>query len=1041
MLTVPSPSLIRFFWSLLLVGMAVVCHAAPSIGVTAFNSPASGGFVTVGNQTSPRSVNYLGYTFTGVSTGNISLSHAASRINMIVPSGLLTYYQIGSDDGSEFQLNSFNFRVLVTNYVRTWTITGYRNGSPVSGATATFDVLASATDYTFDVSSNVAFDYIDAYRLTASVGGTGTLAINSINISAGVAPASAPTVTTPTSSSVTHVAATLGGNVTSDGGATVSARGVVASPTSTNSNPQIGGNGVLNFTGTGTTGVFTVSATGLSASTAYTYAAYATNAQGTSYSSTGTFTTSAPPDTTPPSVIGVSASTGNGAYNAGDTIVVQITFSENVIVTGTPQLTLETGTTDRVVNFTSGSGSSVLVFNYTVQAGDNSSDLDYVSTSSLAFNGGTIQDAAGNNATLTLASPGAAGSLGANKSLVIDTTPPTVAIGAPSVSTTKAGPVSYTVTYSGQNSISLNVLDLTINTTGSAVVSSYQVSGSGSTRTVTLESITGDGTVGFSIASGTASDTAGNTAAAAGPSTTFTVDNTAPTISIGAPSTSLTKSGPVSYTVTYSGQTSISFDVLDINFHNTGNVVATGYEVSGSGNTRTVTFDTITGDGTLVFSIDAGTASDAVGNSAAASAQSTAVTVDNTAPTISSSLTDSGTYRSSYSYTITASGAPVSFGASGLPAGLSVDGGSGAISGTPTVSGPFSITLSATDAAGNVGGATLELTLAKVGLTVTGVTAADKNYDAGLLASINAASASLVGVLGGDDVTLNAGSAAGTFADANVGTGKTVTISGLALAGGAAGNYTLTQPTTTADIDAVQLTVTADAKVRPYGYGNPTLTSTITGFVGGETSTVLSGAPALGTTATTTSVPGAYTITAAVGTLGATNYTFAFVNGTLTVRLLEIADWEEENFTPSELLDNGISGPGADPDLDGVTNLYEYAFGTDPNDNMSGPNDLQYSGSLAAGINLVEEGQPIRILEVVGGVNQTRVLFLRRKAAFTSDLIYTPGFSANGTVWVTSPSVPAVLADAGIYELVSVPYPATTGGKKTRFFRVLAELF
>ena len=49
------------------------------------------------------------------------------------------------------------------------------------------------------------------------------------------------------------------------------------------------------------------------------------------------------------------------------------------------------------------------------------------------------------------------------------------------------------------------------------------------TRTVTLSSITGDGTLGISIAAGTATDTAGNSALAAGPSATFIVDNTAPT--------------------------------------------------------------------------------------------------------------------------------------------------------------------------------------------------------------------------------------------------------------------------------------------------------------------------------------------------------------------------------------------------------------------------------------------------------------------------------------------------------------------------------
>ena len=82
-----------------------------------------------------------------------------------------------------------------------------------------------------------------------------------------------------------------------------------------------------------------------------------------------------------------------------------------VNVTGTPQITLETGGTDAVVNYSSGSGTNTLTFNYTVAAGHTSADLDYVATTSLALNSGTIKDAALNAATLTLPAIGAAGSL------------------------------------------------------------------------------------------------------------------------------------------------------------------------------------------------------------------------------------------------------------------------------------------------------------------------------------------------------------------------------------------------------------------------------------------------------------------------------------------------------------------------------------------------------------------------------------------------------------------------------------------------------
>ena len=130
---------------------------------------------------------------------------------------------------------------------------------------------------------------------------------------------------------------------------------------------------------------------------------------------------------TAPTVTGVTSSTANNSYKAGDVISIQVTFSESVTVTGTPQLTLETGSTDRTVNYASGSPGTTLTFSYTVQAGDTSADLDYVGTGSLALNSGTINATTGGAAvTLTLATPGAANSLGANKAIVIDTTAPTL---------------------------------------------------------------------------------------------------------------------------------------------------------------------------------------------------------------------------------------------------------------------------------------------------------------------------------------------------------------------------------------------------------------------------------------------------------------------------------------------------------------------------------------------------------------------------------------------------------------------------------------
>ena len=191
-------------------------------------------------------------------------------------------------------------------------------------------------------------------------------------------------------------------------------------------------------------------------------------------------------DTTAPTVSSVSSTTSNGSYNAGQTIAVTVTFNEPVTVTGTPQLALNTTPTSRSANYASGTGTSTLTFNYVVQAGDTAADLDYAGTSALTLNSGTISDAASNTATLTLASPGTAGSLGNAKNIVIDTTAPTVS--SVSASTTdgayKAGQtIAVTVTFS-EPVTATGTPQLTLNTTPTARTADY-ASGSG-TSTLTF---------------------------------------------------------------------------------------------------------------------------------------------------------------------------------------------------------------------------------------------------------------------------------------------------------------------------------------------------------------------------------------------------------------------------------------------------------------------------------------------------------------------------------------------------------------------------
>lgn len=156
-----------------------------------------------------------------------------------------------------------------------------------------------------------------------------------------------------------------------------------------------------------------------------------------------------------PTVLNVTSSPTSGAYKLGQSVTIQVVFSEVVTVaSGTPQLTLETGTTDRTVNYVSGTGSTTLVFTYTVQSGDTSADLDYTTTSALTLNGATIRDVVAHDATLTLATPGASGSLGANANNIIDTTAPVISEVTPVTTPSTDSTPNYTFTSDEAGTIS-----------------------------------------------------------------------------------------------------------------------------------------------------------------------------------------------------------------------------------------------------------------------------------------------------------------------------------------------------------------------------------------------------------------------------------------------------------------------------------------------------------------------------------------------------------------------------------------------------------
>ncbi|WP_157807457.1 T9SS type A sorting domain-containing protein [Hymenobacter chitinivorans] len=158
---------------------------------------------------------------------------------------------------------------------------GTVTGVTVGGVAAT-SVSATPTAVTATVApGSITGPVVLSNGGSATYSATGTFTVTT-----------APTVTTAAATNISFNSATGGGNVTASGGATITARGVVYS---LSPSPRLGGSGVTSVTASGTTGSFTSSLTGLTASTTYYVAAYATNNVGTSYGADESFTTTAAP--------------------------------------------------------------------------------------------------------------------------------------------------------------------------------------------------------------------------------------------------------------------------------------------------------------------------------------------------------------------------------------------------------------------------------------------------------------------------------------------------------------------------------------------------------------------------------------------------------------------------------------------------------------------------------------------------------------------------------------------------------------------------
>jgi len=226
------------------------------------------------------------------------------------------------------------------------------SNSKTLDGTGTGEFTANITDLT----ANTTY-YVRAYATNSS----GTAYGNEVSFKTSAAQTTTlPTLTTVAISAITQTAANSGGNISADGGATVSARGVIWS---TSQNPTVA---LSTKTSNGTgTGAFTSELTSLTANTTYYVRAYASNSAGTAYGNEVTFKTNTAQATTVPTLTTTSASSitqstatsgGNISADGGATVTARGVIwstSQNPTIALSTKTSNSTGTGAFTSNITS----------------------------------------------------------------------------------------------------------------------------------------------------------------------------------------------------------------------------------------------------------------------------------------------------------------------------------------------------------------------------------------------------------------------------------------------------------------------------------------------------------------------------------------------------------------------------------------------------------------------------------------------------------------------------------------------------------------
>jgi fibronectin-binding autotransporter adhesin len=301
--------------------------------------------------------------------------------------------------------------------------------------------------------------------------------------------------------------------------------------------------------------------------------------------------------------------------------------------------------------------------------------------------------------------------------------------------------------------------------------------------------------------------------------------------------------------------------------------------------------------------------------------------------------------------------------------------------------------------------------------------------------------------IGAGTVTLSVG---GTYTGTTTVNGGTLLITNPTGSGTGSGAVTVNASGTLGGTGSLSGTVTGAGTLAPGTAGTGTLTTgavTLTGtyacqidgansdklVVNGSLS--LTGATLAISTISAPTAP-SYVIATYTGTAPAfttvTGLPAGYAVDTSTPGQIKVAT-PYASWASSKGLTEANGGKHDNPDGDGLDNLMEYAFGTDPL--VSSGTPIAWSGAT-----LTSPGSPTTSITNNGNSVDYRAVFGRRQDYLAAGLIYTVQFSADLSQWVNSSATPTVIATGTEVDAVSVPYPlfipTTRGMEKPTFFRV-----